>query len=145
MVGRCAVARRPDDRHQPPHMGPDHAGRVPAMRGRGARIPGWHAHEVVEALRHFAGAKEAVRDVAALMQAASTDPVVAEQRHLEVLAASLYPHVAGGAEALAQAIRFVRHAAALAALGEEPQRPAAPLSVIPGAPVRPPAVADGGS
>ncbi len=119
-------------------MGVDQAGRTPAARGRGARIPGWHAHEVVEALRHFEGAKESVREVAALMQAATPDPVVAEQRHLELLAAALYPHVQGSASALAQAIRFVRHAAAVAALGEEPQRPSAPLSIVPGAPVRPP-------
>ncbi len=124
-------------------MGVEQAGREPAARGHGARIPGWHAHEVTEALRHFAGVKEAVREVAALMQLSTPDAAVAEQRHLELLAAALYPHVPGTAGALAQAVRFVRHAAAMAALGEEPQRPATQLSVIPGAPVRPPAESGG--
>lgn len=118
-------------------MGHEQAGRVPAMRGRGASIPGWHAHEVTEALRHFAGAKEAVREAASALLVAAGDPAVAEQRHLELLAAALYGQVRGGAAELAQAIRFVRHAAALVALGEEPARPPAPLTVIPAEPTRP--------
>lgn len=118
-------------------MGVEQAGRVSTARGHGARIPGWHVHEVYEALRHFEGAKESVREVAALMQAAAPDPAVAEQHHLELLAATLYSQVQGGASELARAIRFVRHAAALALLGEEPQRPSGPLSVLPGEPLRP--------
>jgi hypothetical protein len=115
------------------------------MRGPGGRVPGWHAHEVTEALRHLDGAKQSVRDVAELLRLSTPDTVVSEQRHLELLAAALYPHVSGTAGALAQAIRFVRHAAAMAALGEEPVRPATQLSVILGAPTRPPATAEGGS
>lgn len=108
-------------------------------------MPGWHAAEVREALIHFAGAKEAIREAADDLRAAAGDPVQAEQRHLELLAAALYGQVRGGAAELAQAIRFVRHAAALVALGEEPQRPPAPLSVVPPAPSRPGEAASGGA
>lgn len=116
-----------------------------AFRGPGARVPGWHAAEVREALIHFAGAKEAIREAADDLRAAAGDPVLAEQRHLELLAAALYPHVRGGTGDLAKAVRFVRHAAAQVALGDELERPAAPLTVVPPAPSRPGEAASGGA
>lgn len=131
------MARRPDASHQLPASSPEAAGLHPRFRGKGARVPGWHACEVNEALIHFAGAKEAVREVAADLRAAAGDPALAEQRHLELLAAALYGQVRGGAAELAQAVRFVRHAAALVAIGEEPARPPSPLSVVPAPPIRP--------
>lgn len=118
-------------------MDAEHAGRVQNPRGLGTRIPGWHAPEVNEALILLRCMKEEIADASRDLRAAAAGAIdQSEQRHLELLGAQLYAHVKGDAAQLAQAIRFVRHAAAVAALGEAPSRPAGPLSVLP-APSRP--------
>lgn len=117
-------------------MPAEKAGALPQMRGPGARIPGWHSAEVTEALRHFAGAKEAVREVADTLRVSAGSPEEQAQRHHEVLAASLYgfagnPQDEGFELRLARVIGQVKLAAQIAqlpALGQIRRLPSASAS-----------------
>lgn len=104
-------------------MSVDESALLQAIRDAGFRVDrtprqtfgrGWNAGDVVEALRHFEGSKEALRELRDALVAFAMPPVVAEQRHLELLAAQLLPHVGSDAMQLARAIATCRQAAAIA-------------------------------
>lgn len=88
------------------------------------RLPGWHAWEVAQAIRHFEGTKEAVRDLRSEVSARLPEPQVIDHALRCLIGAFLGGCEEGEEIHLAHRIRSIETAAHLAALQHLPPVPA---------------------